>query len=164
MARGIKNIIDTKKIINNCITTYNSLYLNIYLVINKSFSRVTKIGRFYFKQCIFLLLDQYISNISNLYNLDKNTSLVSQTICDHMCSDPESDHIFINFDYVPGLYFVSSCMWQLSTYFEDGEVLEFTVSWYLIKLNLPHSEYYFLPNTEPNSKYYLEKYFKNRIY
>ena len=33
-------------------------------------------------------------NISNIYNPDENTSLESQTICDHMFSDPKLDHTF----------------------------------------------------------------------
>ena len=47
--------------------------------------------------------------------------------------------------------------------FEDGKVLESTVNWFLIELNQIHPEYYLLPNTEPNSKYYLENYFRNKI-
>ena len=41
-------------------------------------------------------------------------------------------------------------------------VLESTVSWLTIESNQLQPEYYFLPNTEPNPKYYLEKYFENR--
>ena len=50
------------------------------------------------------------SSSSNLYNPDVNLSLVSQTKCDNMFSDPKLDHIFPFFRYAPGLYFVSSCM------------------------------------------------------
>ena len=39
--------------------------------------------------------------------------------------------------------------------------LEYTVSWFPIELNQLQTENYLLPNTEPNSKYYLEKYFEN---
>ena len=39
------------------------------------------------------------------------------------------------FGYELGLYFVSYFMWKLSTYFEDGKVLEYTVSWLLSELN-----------------------------
>ena len=52
-----------------------------------------------------------------------------------MFTKPKLDHNFHIFGYVPGLYFVSSHMWQLSTYFEDGKVLEYTVGWLLIELN-----------------------------
>ena len=41
-----------------------------------------------------LLLNPCISNISNLYNPDKNPSLTSQTICNHIFSDPKLDHTF----------------------------------------------------------------------
>ena len=54
-------------------------------------------------------------------------------------------------------------MWQLSTYFEDGKVLESTVSLFLIESNRLHPEYFPPPNIESNSKGYLDKYFKNII-
>ena len=38
--------------------------------------------------------NKYISNISNLYNPNKNMSLAYQMKCDIIFSDPESDHIF----------------------------------------------------------------------
>ena len=44
-----------------------------------------------------LLLNQHISNISNLYNPGINLSLESQTICYHMFSYPKSYHIFFIF-------------------------------------------------------------------
>ena len=43
------------------------------------------------------ILYQYILNISNLYNLNKNMSLASKTKCEIMFSDPESEHIYIYF-------------------------------------------------------------------
>ena len=74
-------------------------------VIKKSLLHVSTTKRFYFtRRFTPLLLYEYISNISNLYNLDKNLSLASQMICDHMFSDSKSDHIFRIFGYVPGLY------------------------------------------------------------
>ena len=67
------------------------------------------------------------------------------------------------FSYVPGLYFVSSRMWYLSTYYEEEKVWESTVSLFPIESNWPNHEYYFPPyvdrDTEPKSKYHLEKYF-----
>ena len=80
-----------------------------------------------------------------------------------MFSDPRSDHIFRIFGYVPGLYIFYSIMWQLSTYLEDGKVLESTVSRFPIESNWPKKEYYFTPNIEPNLKYYFEKYFENSV-
>ena len=47
---------------------------------------------------IFLnFLNQYISNLSNIYNPSVNISLASQMKCDKMFSDPKSDHIFSHF-------------------------------------------------------------------
>ena len=52
------------------------------------------------------------SNIPNISNLNINSSLESQTKCNDMFSDPESDHIFSHFwGYVPGLFMFSSHMW-----------------------------------------------------
>ena len=97
---------------------------------NKSHSCMTTKRRFYFTLHSYfsLLSNPYISNISNIYNRDKNLSLAFQTKCDHMISDTKSDHTFHFFVYLLGLYFVSSCMWKLSTYFKGGKKLESTVS------------------------------------
>ena len=37
-------------------------------------------------------------------------------------------------------------MWKLSTYFEDGKVMEYTVSWLRIESNQLHPQFYLLPN------------------
>ena len=55
---------------------------------------------------------------------------------------------WINFDMADGLYY---------------SVLESTASWLPIESNIIQPEYYFPPNTEPNSNYYLDNYFKNSI-
>ena len=54
-------------------------------------------------------------------------------------------------------------MWKIYTYIEDGQGLEYTVSWFLNESNQIQPEYYFPPNIEPNPKYYLEKYFRNSV-
>ena len=43
------------------------------------------------------ILNQYISNISNLYNPEENLRLASQTKCDIMFSYLKSDYIFSHF-------------------------------------------------------------------
>ena len=73
-----------------------------------------------------LFLNPFISNISNIYNTDEGLSLAPQTICDHMFSDPKSDHTFYVFGYLFG--FFSSCMCLLSAYLEDYKVLESTIN------------------------------------
>ena len=65
----------------------------------------------------YLLLNTYISNISNIYDTDQNLSLASQTICDQMFSYPKLDHafhifqlrswIFFSLSYVP----ISHLLW-----------------------------------------------------
>ena len=82
--------------------------------------------------------------------MDNILSLASQTMCYHIFSDLESDHNFHIFGYVLGLYFVSSRICQLYTLFEDRNVMESTVSWFLIEYNLIQKEDYFPPNAEPN--------------
>ena len=102
-----------KTTIDSRITVYISSYLNIYPVIFKARLRVSKTRRFYFiwQFCFPLLLNKYISNISNIYNPDKNSSLASQKICEHIFSDLKSNHtlhifwlitclIYIFFSYV----------------------------------------------------------------
>ena len=151
-----------KTFIDSRITRYISSYLNIYPVIKKSFLCVSTTRRFYFTQHFFsVLLNIYISNIYNIYNPDKKMSLASQTICYHIFSDPKLGYTFHIFGYVPRLYFASSHMWKFSTYFKSRKVSKSTVSWFLIESNWIQPEYYFLTNTEKNSKYYLEKYSEN---
>ena len=41
-------------------------------------------------------------------------------------------------------------MWEYTTYFKDGKVLEYNVSWLHIELNQLQTEYDLLLNTEPN--------------
>ena len=67
------------------------------------------------------------------------------------------------FGYVIVSCFSSSRMWQISSYFRDEKLLEYTVGLFSIESNRIHPEYYFLSNTELDTKYYLEKYFKNII-
>ena len=153
-----------KIIIDGRITTYIYSYLNIYPVINKSHSRVSTTRWFYFTRPFFSLLsNKYISNISNLYNTCENSSLSPQTICEHMFSDPKSDHTFHIFWLRIWLIYFSSRTWKLSTYFKNGKLLEYIVSWISIESNGHKQEYYLPPKTEPNSKYYLENYFKNLV-
>ena len=82
----------SKNVING--TTWIYSYTNIYNVINKAHSRLMQ------QKChtfFSLLLNQYILNISNIYNVYIHLSLASQTICDLMFSDPKSDRIFLYF-------------------------------------------------------------------
>ena len=53
----------------------------------------------------YRFLNQYISNISNIYNSNVNMSLASQTKCDNMISDPGVGSYIFTFppSYVPGL-------------------------------------------------------------
>ena len=53
--------------------------------------------------------NHYIPNISNLYNPNVNMSLASQTKCDNMFFDTESDHIFSHFPvtYLVYIFFLS---------------------------------------------------------
>ena len=50
-------------------------------------------------------------------------------------------------------------MWKLSTYFEDGKGLEYTVSLFLSKLNKLQSKYDSEIITTQKLTYDLEKYF-----
>ena len=83
-----------KKLHWDYINTLIPKYLIFYPMINKSRSHVLTTRRFLFYMKIFLslLLNPYISNISNLHNLNKNMRLSSQKIYDRMFSDPKSDH------------------------------------------------------------------------
>ena len=72
------------------------LYYYVHLLTSQYISRDQQITftcvsnkKFYFTHQFFSLLSNpYISNISNIYNPEKNSSLASQTRCDHMFSYP----------------------------------------------------------------------------
>ena len=78
-------------------------YYYVHLLIFEYLSRAQKImlvrvktRRFYFirKFCFSLLMYQYISNISNIYNPEENLTLAYQTICDHTFSNLKLYHTF----------------------------------------------------------------------
>ena len=122
------------------ITMFITLYHIIYPIIKKSHSHLSLTIRFYFTlQFLKICVQIHLSpKVSKIYNLDQNLRVVSQIICDNMISDPKSNNNFHAFLLCTWVYFVSSQMWQLSTYFEDSKVLESTVSWLLIELNQNH--------------------------
>ena len=86
-----------------CITMFIPLYIIISPVIDKARLRVSSTRRFLFYTAVllYLRLNPYISY---LYNPDQNSSLASQTICDHMFSDPRSDCTFHVIGYVLGFF------------------------------------------------------------
>ena len=64
---------------------------NIYTIVDNARSRSTE------KMSSMSFIDysnKYISNISNIYNLNVNMSLASKTKCDNMFLDTELDNIF----------------------------------------------------------------------
>ena len=86
------------------LSTLNTIFLPLEYSSMKYLWDLIGVGKIIF-------LNQYISNISNLYNPDVNLSLASQTICDHMFSYPKSDHIFSYFWLCTWfIYFFLSCV------------------------------------------------------
>ena len=95
------------------------------------------------------------SNIPNISNPNINLSLKPQTKCDDIISDPESDHIFSHlFSYVVIIHLLQS----------GGGVgiycpliprwIESTWAKMLSSCQIQNGD------TEPNSKYYLEEYWR----
>ena len=70
------------------------IWISIPLFTNHACAFQQKDGFILHDSFCSLLSNQYISNISNIYNRDKILSLESQTICDHVFSDPKLDHLF----------------------------------------------------------------------
>ena len=137
------NVINPEKISPTVLCKCSHIQISTPLSINHACNWCNK--RY---QRFSLLLNQYISNISNLYNLDVDLSFASQMICDHMFSDPKLYYIYSYFLLRTWFIYFSPRMWQLSTYSEDGYVLEYIVSWLTIESNWPEQEYYFLPITK----------------
>ena len=84
------------------------MYLNIHCLIDKSGSRLMEQKR---DRRVYQFSNHDTSNIPNLSNLNINSSLASQTKCDNMLSDPESDHIFSHFlgTYLVYILFLLVC-------------------------------------------------------
>ena len=67
-----------------------------------------------------IILNQYILNISKIYNPDVNLRLTYQMMCDYMFSDPKSDLIFsyfwlrtwLKFCFFSYMVIVSENMWD----------------------------------------------------
>ena len=72
-------------------TTKSYWYPNIHAIFNKAQS-VSMEQKYHWR--FFDFSNQYVSNISNIFNLNLNMGLSFQTKCDRMFSDLESDHIF----------------------------------------------------------------------
>ena len=94
------------------------------------------------------------SNIPNLLNPTVNSSLASQTKCDNMFSDSESD---------PGLLFFFSYVVIIHLLWRGGGVVIYCpLITYWIESTWAHILFSFQiqnGDTEPKSKYYLEEYF-----
>ena len=95
-SRVLENVIDTKKCHWYCITVGIPLYIIVYPMTDKSRPHVSSTRSILFHKSVLFYLgsNPYISNIYNIYNQEQNLSLASQKICDHMFSDPKSDHTF----------------------------------------------------------------------
>ena len=103
----LENVIDmTKNIINIILLrSFPNIYLSYPWLTKHAYACHQQDVFIYFaQQFLYLSLNLYISNISNIYNQDQNSSLESQTIGNHMFSDLKSDHTFHFFGYVPGVY------------------------------------------------------------
>ena len=102
------------------------------------------------------------TNISNLYNLDRNLILTSQPICDHMFSYPKLDymcHVFLLRSWLIFLFFSHVAIYH-SIQIQEG--VESILSWFLIESNWLNPEYYYPLNNDLNLKYCLAKYYENR--
>ena len=112
-----KNVIDTTHFLSTVVLIHSFTHILISFLWSTKHDHTCKQldGFILYDNFYSLFSNPYTSNISNIYNLDKNTSLSSQIICDHMFSDPNLDHTFRIFGYVLGLYIFSSCMWQFFT-------------------------------------------------
>ena len=98
------NVINAVKISSTVLRKFPHIRISIPWLTNQARNWCNKI----FIDGFSLLSNQYISNISVIYNPDVNLSLVSQTVCDHTFSDPKSDHIF---------YFIWLCTWFIFCFF-----------------------------------------------
>ena len=103
-----KYIIDTTKIAP---ILYYYVHSFIYNYLPHDWQRILKhaINKtvfFYMKVYLYLHLNSCISNRSNIYNPYQNTSLTTQTICDHLFSDTNLDYTFHVFWFCTWLIYI----------------------------------------------------------
>ena len=112
----------------------------------------------------YLFPNHDTSNILNISNPNVNPSLLSQTKCDNMFSDLQSDHIFSLFSctYLVYVFFLLICSnYPLTSYRERCRNILLIGS----RFNLIDPSTNIISrqmknrDTEQNSKYYLKKYF-----
>ena len=90
------------------------------LAINKAGSRSMKRKRYrqvisYFQ----ITIPQFFKSLESERKFELS---ISNEMWQRVFISGVRSYIFIFIGYIPGLYFVSSCMWQLSTDFEEGGV------------------------------------------
>ena len=95
--------------INILVSVYLSFNLQERLAIDKAGSQLMRQKRC--RRVFIYYSNQDTSNITNLSNMNVNLSLSSQTKCDNMFSDPESDQIFSHFSgtYLVYILFLLVC-------------------------------------------------------
>ena len=95
LACMLKNITDTMKISSKFVLLRSFPHISISTPWPTKHNNAYKQqDGFYFTRQFYLLLSTHISKTSNIYKPEKFLSLASQTICDHMISDPKLDHTF----------------------------------------------------------------------
>ena len=96
-------------------TTYIWSYPHIYHAIENTGLITMKLDRDRRKENIIngfdLFSNNLTSNIPNISNPTVNSSLASQTKCDNIFSDPQSDHIFSHFlgTFLVYIFFLLVC-------------------------------------------------------
>ena len=106
--------------INILISIYLSFNWKERLAIDKAGSQSMKrnvIDKFY-----LIFKSWYLKYIKYLESERKFELSISKEMWQHVFRSVVGSYIFTFLGYVPGLYFVSSRMWQLSTYFKEGKV------------------------------------------
>ena len=108
-------------------TTLIFLYPRIYLSIDKSGLRSINLARNRWNENVIdklylIFKSRYLKYFISLKSERKFELSISNEMWQHIFRYPVGSYIFTFLTYVPGLYFVSSRMWQLSNYLEEGEV------------------------------------------
>ena len=107
---------------------YINILVSIYLSLNwQERLAIDKLDRDWWNENVIdklylILKSKYLKYFKSLESERKFELNISNEMWKRVFISGVGSYIFTYLGYVPGLYFVSSRMWQLSTYLEEGKV------------------------------------------
>ena len=135
LSRMLKNVIDTKLFSLKVVLLTSFTYIWISTPRPTKHAHACQQQGVFFKQYSFVFFTCKSIYLKYPQCGQKIEPIISNNMWPHVLIYEVGSYFPCFFCYILGLYFVSSRIWQFSTYFKDGKVLESTVSWLPIGSN-----------------------------